>query len=299
MREAALYIQKKKLAVEEQLHRIWTQIENAPPSLFKAMHYSLFAGGKRIRPILAIAASETVGGNVNTAMPVAIAIEFIHTYSLIHDDLPAMDNDDLRRGKPTNHKVFGEATAILAGDGLLTLAFMILSSKDLWNGTSISSDKILTIIYEIASAAGPSGMVGGQQIDIESEGKQLKIQDIEDLHLKKTGALIKASVKAGGIAGGATDEQLYALDTYGENIGLAFQVCDDIIDVEGVREEAGKSIGKDRAQQKNTYPACVGLDEAKRLRKDLLEKALHSISPLGERAKPLEWIARYIVERRR
>jgi len=299
MREAALYIQEKKIAIEEQLHRIWTRIEDSPPSLFKAMHYSLFAGGKRIRPILAIASAEAVGGSEKMAMPVAVAIEFIHTYSLIHDDLPAMDNDDLRRGKPTNHRVFGEATAILAGDGLLTLAFMILSNKEIWNGTSLSPEKILTIIYEIATAAGPAGMVGGQQMDIESEGKKLDLKEIEDLHLRKTGALIKASIRAGGLAGGATDEQLHALDTYGNNIGLAFQICDDIIDVEGVLEEVGKSIGKDQAQQKNTYPACVGLKEAKRLKQELLNKALLAISPLGERARPLEWIARYIVERKR
>lgn len=292
------YIEDKKSAIEEGLRKLWKGFDGFPPSLYSSMEYSLFAGGKRIRPILVIAAAEAVGSNMEKVMPVALAIEMIHTYSLIHDDLPAMDNDDLRRGKPTNHKVFGEATAILAGDGLLTMAFTILSDRKLWDN-DISSEKILRIIHEIGIAAGPAGMVGGQQIDIESEGKELELTALEGLHRRKTGALIKVSVMAGGIAGKASEQELMSLTEYGEKIGLAFQICDDIIDVVGDIEETGKLTGKDKVQHKNTYPGLMGMEKSKILKQELLSSAIAAIDGFDEKADPLRWIASFIVTRKR
>ena len=259
-----------------------------PPTLYESMRYSLSAGGKRIRPILSIASCEAVGGMTEDVIPAAIAIEMIHTYSLIHDDLPAMDNDDLRRGKPTNHKVFGEATAILAGDGLLTLAFSILS------GVSNS----MKIIHEIALAAGPEGMVGGQQLDIENEGKNIDVKALEELHRRKTGALILAAVRSGGIAGGAAETQLSALTDYGMKIGLAFQIADDILDLEGDVEYIGKSPGKDVKQNKNTYPALLGLAESKIVARNLVDEALEALESFDEKAVPLRMIAEYIIDRK-
>ena len=291
-----IYIDEKRTLVEENLLRLLGAPELYPHTLYQAMYYSLFAGGKRIRPILAIAAAEAVGGETAAVIPVAVAVEMIHTYSLIHDDLPAMDNDDLRRGKPTNHKVFGEATAILAGDALLTTAFTILSDPLLSKG--IPPDRALEIIHEIGLGSGPYGMVGGQQMDIESEGKGIGLRVLEQLHGKKTGALIQASVRAGGIAGGATRAQLLALTRYAAKAGLAFQIADDILDVEGNIEEAGKATGKDIAQNKNTYPALIGLDESKALETELVAEAIEALHEFDEGADPLRMIAGYIVERR-
>jgi len=291
-----LYLEEKRTLVEENLLRLLGAPERYPCTLYQAMHYSLFAGGKRIRPILAIAAAEAVGGETETVIPIAVAVEMIHTYSLIHDDLPAMDDDDLRRGKPTNHKVFGEATAILAGDALLTTAFSILSDPALYQATP--PDRALEIIHEIGLGSGPYGMVGGQQMDIESEGKGIGLRVLEQLHGKKTGALIQASVRAGGIAGGATRAQLLALTRYAAKAGLAFQIADDILDVEGNIEEAGKATGKDIAQNKNTYPALIGLDESKALETELVAEAIEALHEFDEGADPLRMIAGYIVERR-
>lgn len=291
-----LYIDEKRTLVEKNLLRLLGTPDQYPGTLYQAMHYSLFAGGKRIRPILAIAAAGAVGGKTGAVIPVAVAIEMIHTYSLIHDDLPAMDDDDLRRGKPTNHKVFGEATAILAGDALLTTAFSILSDPALYQ--AMPPDRVLEIIHEISLGSGPYGMVGGQQMDIESEGKGIGLKGLEQLHGKKTGALIQASVRAGGIAGGADGVQLLALTRYAAKAGLAFQIADDILDVEGSIEEAGKATGKDIAQNKNTYPALIGLGESKTLATELVAEAIEALHEFDEGADPLRMIAGYIVERR-
>jgi len=281
------YLREKKTLIDRYLMMFLGSPGKLPPTLYESMRYSLSAGGKRIRPILSIASCEAVGGMTEDVIPAAIAIEMIHTYSLIHDDLPAMDNDDLRRGKPTNHKVFGEATAILAGDGLLTLAFSILS------GVSNS----MKILHEIALAAGPEGMVGGQQLDIENEGKNIDVKALEELHRRKTGALILAAVRSGGIAGGAAETQLSALTDYGMKIGLAFQIADDILDLEGDVEYIGKSPGKDVKQNKNTYPALLGLAESKIVARNLVDEALEALESFDEKAVPLRMIAEYIVDR--
>ncbi len=292
-----IYLEEKRTLVEKNLLRLLGPSGEYPLTLYQSMHYSLFAGGKRIRPILAIAASEAVGGMTEAVIPVAIAVEMIHTYSLIHDDLPAMDNDDIRRGKPANHRAFGEATAILAGDALLTTAFTLLADQSLWD--NIPSDRVLQIIHEVGLGAGPCGMVGGQQLDLESEGKRISINAIEQMHIKKTGALIRASIRSGGIAGGATETQLLALTDYSERIGLAFQIADDILDVEGSVEETGKSTGKDVSQNKNTYPALIGLGESKLLEKRLVNEAIEAIEEFDEKADSLRRIAEYVVERTR
>ncbi|MEK6712943.1 MAG: polyprenyl synthetase family protein [Nitrospirota bacterium] len=282
------YLREKKTLIDRYLMMFLGSPGKLPPTLYESMRYSLSAGGKRIRPILSIASCEAVGGRTEDVIPAAIAIEMIHTYSLIHDDLPAMDNDDLRRGKPTNHRVFGEATAILAGDGLLTLAFGILS------GVSNS----MKIIHEIALAAGPEGMVGGQQLDIENEGKNIDVKALEELHRRKTGALILAAVRSGGIAGGAAETQLSALTDYGMKIGLAFQIADDILDLEGDVEYIGKSPGKDVKQNKNTYPALLGSTESKIVARNLVDEALEALESFDEKAVPLRMIAEYIVDRK-
>jgi len=284
------YLLKNKDIIDGYLRRFAGTPGEIPNTLYNSMHYSLSAGGKRIRPILSIASCEAVGGNIEDVIPAAIAIEMIHTYSLIHDDLPVMDNDDLRRGKPTNHKVFGEATAILAGDGLLTMAFSILSSAK-------SDGNRLRIIHEIALAAGPEGMVGGQQLDIENEGKKIDAPELENLHSRKTGALILAAVRTGGISGGATEMQLQALTVYGKKTGLAFQIADDILDVEGDADDVGKSIGKDAKQSKNTYPAVLGLAQSKILAGRLVDEAITALDSFDEKADPLRMIAAYIVDR--
>src|SRR3989337_2761830 len=284
------YLREKKTLIDRYLMMFLGSPGKLPPILYESMRYSLSAGGKRIRPILSIASCEAVGGMTEDVIPAAIAIEMIHTYSLIHDDLPAMDNDDLRRGKPTNHKVFGEATAILAGDGLLTMAFSILSSAK-------SEANPLRVIHEIAIAAGPEGMVGGQQLDIENEGKKIDATELENLHNRKTGALILAAVRTGGISGGATEMQLQALTVYGKKTGLAFQIADDILDVEGDADDVGKSIGKDAKQSKNTNPAVLGLAQSKILAGRLVDEAITALDSFDEKADPLRMIAAYIVDR--
>jgi len=268
-----------------------------PFSLHGAMRYSVFAGGKRIRPILMFAACEAVGGDINCAQPAACAMEMIHTYSLIHDDLPAMDNDDFRRGRPTNHKVYGEAVAILAGDALLTQAFILLSSPFL--PLNIPHDRIISVINEIASCAGSRGMVGGQVVDMESEGKDdLDLPTVQYIHTHKTGALIKASVKCGAILGGAGERELASLVRYGEAVGLAFQITDDILDIEGNTAELGKVAGSDQARAKATYPAVLGIAESRRRAAELLDMALDAIAIFDQTADPLRAIARYVIERK-
>jgi geranylgeranyl diphosphate synthase type II len=295
--ELKQYIKERCELVDSRLKNAMPAETELPVSLHSAMRYSTFAGGKRIRPVLMLAACEAVGGDINNALPAACAMEMIHTYSLIHDDLPAMDNDDFRRGRPTNHKVYGDAVAILAGDALLTQAFILLSSPFL--ASNIPHDRILSVIHEIASCAGSRGMVGGQVVDMESEGKHdLDLPTVQYIHIHKTGALIKASVKCGAILGGAGERELAALVRYGEAIGLAFQIADDILDIEGSTAELGKDAGSDQARGKATYPAVVGLEESRRLAADLLDIALDAIAAFDETADPLREIARYVIARK-
>jgi len=259
-----------------------------PERLVDAVRYSLFAGGKRLRPALALGAAELVGGDDTPALPAACALEMIHTYSLIHDDLPAMDDDDLRRGRATSHKVFGEGTAILAGDALLTMAFDVAAQA-----------KQVGVIHEIAQAAGVAGMVGGQQIDLESEGKGLGLEALRHLHAYKTGALIRVSLRVGAILGGADAVQLNALTAYGEHLGLAFQIADDVLDVAGSEEALGKPVGSDAAKDKSTYPALVGLERARALGREAAASAVGALAPFGEEAAVFRALARYVVDRER
>jgi geranylgeranyl diphosphate synthase type II len=291
------YLKERCRLVDEALEQFLPPADELPDSLHKSMRYSVFAGGKRVRPILLLAACEAVGGEIGPAMPAACAMEMIHTYSLIHDDLPAMDNDDFRRGNPTNHKVFGEAIAILAGDALLTEAFILLSDPGHWGKTG--STRLLPVIHEIARSAGSHGMVGGQVVDMESEGKRdVDLAIVQYIHTHKTGALLKASVKAGALLGGADDAGLAAMTRYGEAVGLAFQIADDILDIEGTTEQLGKDAGSDEARGKATYPAVMGIAEAKRRAGELVGMALDALSGFDEKADPLREIARYIVYRK-
>lgn len=292
-----VYLKEKIALVDAALEKYLPKEEERPQSLHQAMRYSIFAGGKRVRPVLMLAACEAVGGAVENAMPAACAMEMIHTYSLIHDDLPAMDDDDFRRGRPTNHKVFGEAIAILAGDGLLTEAFKLMSNPRFADG--IDPAARLAVIYEIATCAGTYGMVGGQVVDMESEGKpDMDLPTVQYIHTHKTGALIKASVVAGALLGGADDKQLAAIRRYGEAAGLAFQIADDILDIEGTTEEIGKDAGSDEARGKATYPAVMGLAAAKQEAQAMMDEAMQALEMFGAAAEPLREIARYIVERK-
>ncbi len=265
--------------------------------LMEAMEYSLMAGGKRLRPILCLAGARAVGGSYKDAMPAACAIEMIHTYSLIHDDLPAMDDDDLRRGMPTNHIKFGEATAILAGDALLTLAFQILSDPGIRGKTD--PEKWLRIINEISVAAGMNGMIEGQMRDMDAEKNILDQDQLEAMHVLKTGALIKACVRVGAILGGADTRQIESLDRYGKYIGLAFQVKDDILNVEGDPDLMGKAVGTDKARNKSTYPSLMGLEKAKKFAENLVKKARNELKPFDSNGEALKAIASYILERKR
>ena len=272
--------------------------EYAPPGrLSEAMEYSLLAGGKRLRPILCIAAAEALGGGGDPVFPFACALELIHTYSLIHDDLPAMDDDNLRRGKPTNHIAFDEATAILAGDALLTLAFQVIAANHC--GKSPGSDKLIEIVSVIATAAGCAGMVGGQMKDMASEGKRLTLDELNAMHAQKTGALIEASVRTGAILGKADPEQLARLVVYAKHIGLAFQISDDLLDIHGDPSITGKSTGMDEARLKNTYPSLIGADESRRLANGLVNQALKALDVFDGRSAPLRSIAAYVIERNR
>lgn len=291
------YLNDMRQLIDDHLGRYLPPEDELPSSIHSSMRYSVFAGGKRIRPILMLAACEAVGGDRRRALPAACAMEMIHTYSLIHDDLPAMDNDDFRRGNPTNHKVFGEATAILAGDALLTEAFILLSRPE--NAETAGPGVLAKVIHEIALCAGSRGMIGGQVVDMESEGrKEIDLATVQYIHTHKTGALIRASVKTGALLGGAGDEDFAAMVRYGESIGLAFQIADDILDIEGTTEQLGKDAGSDQARGKATYPAVMGLAESKRRATELVETALDALSSFGEKAAPLRAIASYIVQRK-
>ena len=289
------YLQQQTDRVDAALDRFLPAEIKMPHSLHKAMRFSTFAGGKRIRPVLMLAACEAVGRASDLALPAAAAIEMIHTYSLIHDDLPSMDDDDFRRGRPTNHKVFGEAHAILAGDALLTEAFHLLAKPV----KEIAADVQLRVISIIARAAGSGGMVGGQIVDMESEGPDVEIDlpTLEYIHTHKTGALIKASIEVGALLGGANEPEFKALSRYGELAGLAFQITDDILDVVGEQDILGKNIGSDEARGKATYVSLLGLSESRSRADELRTMALATLDDLGEQAEPLRQIVNFIVER--
>lgn len=273
------------------------KIDSRNAQLIQAMNYSLMAGGKRLRPILCLAATEAVDGDPEHSVTAACALEMIHTYSLMHDDLPAMDDDDLRRGKPTCHVAFDEATAILAGDALLTMAFHLLANSFLNERTGRLED--MEVIRTIAEAAGYHGMIEGQMRDMLSEGKHLTIEALKALHALKTGALIKASTRVGAILGNGSNAQIHELENFAGHIGLAFQVRDDILNVEGDPNVMGKSVGTDHDRQKNTFPALLGLRESKRFAEELVKDALQSLNEFDNKADPLRAIARYIIERKK
>ncbi len=289
------YLKKKKEIVDQSLEKLVPPAKTFPPSIHEAMRYSLFAGGKRVRPILAIAAAEALGAKTAGLLPIAGALELIHTYSLIHDDLPAMDDDDFRRGQPTCHKKFGEATAILAGDGLLTMAFEALS--DPARQKAVPAGRLVPIVREIATASGVFGMVGGQVVDMESEGREIDFPTLEYIHTRKTGALIRASVRVGALYARAGKRQFAALTHYGEMVGLAFQIADDILDITGKQEEIGKDVGSDLKKGKKTFPSFYGLAESRRRAVEVADKAIASLKGFDRRADPLRELAKYIVHR--
>jgi geranylgeranyl diphosphate synthase type II len=286
-----LYLSSRKRMVDRKLIELLPNPDEPMSRLEEAMRYSILAGGKRLRPVLCIAASEAVGGTVETALPIACAIEMIHTYSLIHDDLPSMDDDFLRRGIPTNHSVFGEATAILAGDALLTDSFSVIANHGISNG--IAPFVIVEIIQDISKAAGSQGMVGGQALDLALEGNEVTLEVIEKMDSLKTGALIEASVTSGGKIGGANGNQIYHLKRYARAFGLAFQVTDDVLDIEG-GTEMGKDRGADARKKKATYPGIIGVEKAKKVAIELGMKAVHFLKDFDERADPLRKLALYL-----
>ncbi|MBE9057560.1 geranylgeranyl diphosphate synthase CrtE [Sphaerospermopsis sp. LEGE 08334] len=266
-----------------------------PEKIYDAMRYSLLAGGKRVRPILCLATCEMIGGTIEMAMPTACAVEMIHTMSLIHDDLPAMDNDDYRRGKLTNHKVYGEDIAILAGDGLLALAFEFVASQ---NPENVPTQRTLQVIARLGKAVGAAGLVGGQVVDLESEGKSdISLETLNFIHNHKTAALLEACVVCGGIIAGASPEDVKKLTRYSQNIGLAFQIIDDILDITATQEQLGKTAGKDLTAQKVTYPSLWGIEESRAKSQQLVEEACAELESFGEKAVPLQAIAHFIINR--
>jgi len=287
------FFELDRAAVDAALNKFLPLGRTAPASIHEAMRYSVFAGGKRLRPVLCLEAARLFSDPPDAAVPAGCAIEFIHTYSLIHDDLPALDNDDLRRGKPTCHKKYGEAIAILAGDGLLTLAFETLAQ------TPVEASRGVRLIAEVARAAGTvRGMVGGQVADLEAEKTRADLATLEYIHRSKTAALIRAACVVGAIAGGAGDADVERLRNFGENIGWAFQVVDDILDVEESSAALGKTAGKDQAQQKATYPALLGLTQSREVATELAAKAIAELEPFGARGGNLRQLAEFLVERR-
>ncbi|MBI4643238.1 MAG: polyprenyl synthetase family protein [Deltaproteobacteria bacterium] len=290
------YLEERRGLVNRSLEAYLPAVRGPAFRVVQAMHYSLFAGGKRLRPILCLAGAEAVGGDAGEVLPVACALEMIHTYSLIHDDLPAMDDDDLRRGQPTCHKKFDEATAILAGDGLLTAAFNIMTeAASRYEGRETD---LLAVIQLIAAAAGYQGMVGGQMLDLMAEGREVTLKELETIHRLKTGALLTASVRSGAMIAGGTRAEVTALTSYGEKFGLAFQVTDDLLDVEGEAAEMGKATGMDAQRRKATYPGVLGREEAKEWAQRLVDTAVADLEDFGEKAEPLREIARYLLMRR-
>lgn len=298
--EIKTYLNEQRLVIERALeqHMLTAKVEHGIfAAHIEAMRYSLFAGGKRVRPILCLAAGQAIGARPDPdadLLAIACALECIHTYSLIHDDLPAMDDDDLRRGKPTNHILHGEAGAILAGDGLLTWAFDLLSNS---NQSTLPPKKRLAIIHLIARAAGSLGMVGGQALDIANENKEFPFETLRAIHRSKTGALITASILAGAIAAGADPPQQEALTRYGEQVGLAFQIVDDLLNVTATTEQLGKAAGSDASKGKATYPAFFGIDTTRKMAAIAVEEAESALALFDEKAAPLRAIAQYILTR--
>lgn len=289
------YLEDAKVFFDEQVKKNWlTKRQKEPENLFKAITYSFFAPGKRIRPVLTFASAEVLGLSRDDVLPIAASLEMIHSFSLIHDDLPAMDDDEMRRGQPTNHKVFGEATAILAGDALLARAIEPLTQMD---SRKFLSQNLFKVIRQILRATGAEGMVGGQVSDMESEGQTISLEALQNLHLMKTGALIQAAVVTPAILSGQGEDILKFFFRYGESIGLAFQIADDILDIEG-GIELGKDIGSDEEKKKSTYPALLGLDGAKKELRHRYEQALEALADFDEKALPLREIARFIIERK-
>lgn len=266
-----------------------------PPVIHEAVRYSVFAGGKRLRPALVLAGAEAVGGTAETVLPAACAVELVHTYSLVHDDLPAMDNDDLRRGKPTCHKVYGEAVAILAGDALLTAAFGLLAQ--LPASGRVPPERVLPVMAELAEAAGTRGLIGGQVADLAAEGGSMDEKMLQYIHTHKTGALIRFSVLAGAILSGAAEEQLRKLSRYADNLGLAFQIVDDILDVVGDEQTIGKPVGSDQRNQKATYPALFGLEAARQKAAAAAAEAMDSLQGFGPEAEFLRALVHFVVHR--
>lgn len=288
------YLNEQQQQIDAALDARLPQPQQRPGRLHEAMRYSVFAGGKRLRPILMIAACQAVGGQPNQVLDAACALEMIHTYSLIHDDLPAMDDDDLRRGRPTSHRVYGEALAILAGDALLSEAFVWLTRP--WPG--IAAERQLRATQLIASASGAAGMVAGQVADMEAEGQAVDLATVDFIHHHKTGALIRVALQAGALIGGIDETGLKQLSLFGEKAGLAFQIADDLLDVEGQQEQLGKDTGRDAARGKATYPAVLGIAESRARASQLHNQALALLEPFGPAAEPLRAISAYIIKRR-
>jgi len=286
------YLSRRKQLVDGSLEKIFPVASGLQKRVIEAARYSLFAGGKRLRPILCLASAEVVGGDVEPVLPAACALEMIHTYSLIHDDLPAMDNDNFRRGVPTNHKVFGEAIAILAGDALLTEAFEYFALS------GVSPHKVMEVIRIAVKAAGYRGMIGGQVIDLECENRKVDLATVEYMHIHKTGALLSASLEIGATLCGGDQVQTRALKNYGHHIGLAFQITDDLLDVEGDPALMGKTPGSDAAKKKMTYPALLGIAHSKDAAREHVESSLEALAGFDIKAEPLRAIARYLLVRR-
>ncbi|HMM21275.1 MAG TPA: polyprenyl synthetase family protein [Selenomonadales bacterium] len=286
------YIRRKAALIDQSLDELLPSQDTYPPVIYEAMRYSIFAGGKRLRPVLLMAAADAAGGNGETFRHVACGLEMIHTYSLIHDDLPAMDNDDYRRGKLTNHKVYGEGMAVLAGDGLLTAAFEVMLDQP-----GVDPAVLVRVVREIALAAGPRGMVGGQAVDLISEGRAIDGKTLTFMHRAKTGAMFRASIRAGALLAGASEEQLAALTEYAEQFGLAFQITDDILDVTGTQEKIGKPVGSDVRNQKVTYVTLYSILAARQLARESVDKALSELEGFGGEAEILRELVKYLLSR--
>ncbi len=292
--DLAAYSLERREWVEHALDLFVPPAHLKPNSLHESVRYSLFCGGKRLRPLLTIAGAEIVGGNGQNVLPLACAVECIHTFSLIHDDLPAIDNDDLRRGHPTNHKVYGEAIAILSGDALLALSFELIGKSR----QHASAENVLRVLDMIAKATGTDGMVGGQVVDIQSEGKSdLDLETVKWIHGRKTGALLTASLVGGALLAGASPQQEAALTTYGENMGIAFQITDDLLDIYGDAEKLGKPVGSDLKNDKATYPKLLGIETSQRMATEAHNKAVESLTMFGDKAQPLTALADYMIGR--
>lgn len=289
------YISEKAAQIDEAMHRILTPSNLYPELIHEAVHYSIFAGGKRLRPILCLAAVEALGKDPKPVFPAACALEMIHTYSLIHDDLPAMDNDDYRRGQLTNHKVFGEGIAVLAGDALLTQAFEVMAG--LGNSGLFKDKDILLAIKELALASGTKGMIGGQTVDLDSEGKDVSPETLSFIHTRKTGALFKASLKIGALLYQADEHIKNALEDYADNFGLAFQITDDLLDILGDEKKTGKPVGSDIKNHKATYPSLYGVERSRQLALTAIETAVSSLQDFPGNTDPLISMARYLLNR--